>query len=237
MILKKALVIQSGGMDSALCLAEAIRKFGRSEVLSVTFSYQQRHSIEIERAAKICSDWGVDQIVLELGFLNQITENALLDKRMKISQADGSPPNTLVVGRNGLMARIGAIHAHSLGAKEIYMGVIGVEGAHSGYRDCSRTYMDKMEEILRIDLDQPEFKIVTPLVAMTKEETMEFGQSLGVLNYLLETTVTCYEGKEKEGCQGCPACKLRNQGILRFFNKNPSLPKPSYFGRIIPVSD
>lgn len=226
MIKKKTVVIHSGGMDSSLCLALACKEYGNSNVLSLSFSYSQRHSIELEKAAKICNDWNVDHIVLNIECLNQITENALTRSSLKIQHNQNTPPNTLVLGRNGLMARLGAIHAHSLGASSIYMGVIEVEAANSGYRDCSRKYMDLMEEILRIDLDNPNFRIVTPIMYMTKKETMELAFELGVLEYLLLETITCYEGISKMGCRICPACKLRNDGIAQFKESYPDVVLP-----------
>lgn len=216
---KKALVIHSGGMDSSLCLALAKQEHGASNILSVSFQYDQRHQNELTKAAFICKTWGVDHVVIPLNCLKQITTNALMDASIPIEAAEGSPPNTLVVGRNGLMARLGAIHAHSLGAHKIYMGIIGVEGNYSGYRDCSRSYMDLVEKTLRLDLDDPLFEIVTPLVEMTKAETMELGERLGVLDFLLEHTVTCYEGVCGEGCRHCPACKLRAQGLEEYRTK------------------
>lgn len=207
-------------MDSSLCLALAIREFGVENVLSVSFSYQQRHTPELQQAAKICSDWKVDHVVLSIDCLQAITTNALMDSSIPIVHSRESPPNTLVVGRNGLMARLGAIHAEHLGAHVIYMGVIEVESANSGYRDCSRHYMDLMQEILRIDLDDPRFELRTPLVAMTKEETMDLADSLGLLSYLWEETITCYEGLRRSGCGRCPACQLRNAGMAAWKLKN-----------------
>jgi len=213
MLKKKALVIHSGGMDSSICLALAVEEFGAAHILSVSFSYYQRHSIELEAAKTICSDWNVDHVVIDLACLQQLTENALINPEKAIEHPKGEPPNTLVTGRNGLMARLGAIHAESLGADRIYMGVIEVEEANSGYRDCSRRYMDMMEKILQIDLANPHFTICTPLVYMTKKETMKCADQLGILDYLLEETVSCYEGKKGRGCSRCPACLLRNEGI------------------------
>lgn len=214
---KKAIVIHSGGMDSSICLALAIEEFGKENVLSVSFRYDQRHVAELRQAAKICHDWGVDHVDLSIDCLKEITTNALLDSDIVIERPETGPPNTLVVGRNGLMARLGAIHAHHLGAHCLHMGVIEVEEANSGYRDCSRSYMDKMQEILRIDLDDPTFEIRTPLVKMTKKQTMEVADRLGLLSYLLQETISCYEGLSGKGCGRCPACKLRNEGIRQHF--------------------
>ncbi len=220
---KKAIVVHSGGMDSSLCLALAVQEFGHHNVLSVSFTYNQRHSIELNRASEISKFFQVDHVEIDLNCLSQITESALIGHHQKIEHKAGEAPNTLVIGRNGLMARLAAIHAHSLGAHFIYMGVMELEAANSGYRDCSRAYMDIVQTALRMDFADPGFEIRTPLVYMNKKETMELGYKLGVLEYLLETTMTCYEGIEKEGCLKCPACKLRNNGLKIFSLEHPEL--------------
>lgn len=219
---KKAVVVHSGGMDSSLCLALAIKEFGAENVLSLSFTYNQRHSIELDRATKISNHFGVDHVELDLSCLSEITQSALIGHDQKIEHKAGEAPNTIVVGRNGLMARLAGIHANSLGAKAIYLGVMELEAANSGYRDCSRKYMDVIQEALRMDFADDTFEIRTPLVLMNKKETMELGYKLGVLEYLLEETITCYEGIEKEGCMKCPACKLRNEGIKIFSLEHPS---------------
>lgn len=219
---KKTIVIHSGGMDSSICLALALQEFGKDSVLSLSFNYGQRHSPEIIQAAKICHDWNIDHTIVNLkGCLQAITCDALTNLLLPIQEKKNEPPNTLVVGRNGLMARLGAIHADYLGANSIYMGIIGVEGNYSGYRDCSRKYVDLKQEILRIDLNNPNFEIRTPVIHMTKKETLELAYSLGILNYLLENTITCYEGIPKEGCKKCPSCKLRKMGIDEFKLSHP----------------
>jgi 7-cyano-7-deazaguanine synthase len=222
---KKAVVVHSGGMDSSICLALAIREFGCEDVLSLSFRYGQRHTNELKQAAKICQDFKVDHLVIPLDCLQEITESALTNHTIPISHSQGCPPNTLVVGRNGLMARLAAIHATHLGARVIYMGVIEVEGANSGYRDCSRSYMDLKQDILRLDLDDQSFEIRTPLVKMTKLQTLQKAQELGVLEYLLSETITCYEGIPKWGCRVCPACILRNEGLLQFYSINSNFSK------------
>ncbi len=214
--MKKTIVVHSGGMDSSLCLAIAIREYEKEEVLSLSFDFDQRHSAELTQAQKICQDWGVEHVVLSISCLKQITSNALLDHSIAITHTEGAPPNTLFVGRNGLMARIAAIHAESLGAHSIYLGVMELEEANSGYRDCSRHYMDLMQQILRIDLGQADFEIRTPLIKMTKLQTMQLADKMNLLDYLWENTITCYEGMPRFGCGKCPACKLRNHGYTQY---------------------
>lgn len=223
---KKALVIHSGGMDSSICLALASQEFGKENVLSVSFSYHQRHTSELTQAAQICHDWGVDHIVLSIPCLQAITRNALIDACIPIEHLPNQIPNTLVIGRNGLMAHLGGIHAQHLGAHCLYMGVLELEGTNSGYRDCSRHYMDLQQKILRIDLDDPIFEIRTPLIRLTKKQTLEKAHELGILSYLLQQTMTCYEGIREMGCQKCPACVLRHQGILEFLKDYPNFQMP-----------
>lgn len=218
---KKAIVVHSGGMDSSLCLALAVKEFGAENVLSLSFTYGQRHSVELKRATEISEYFKVDHAELDLSCLSKITESALIGNHQEIEHHSGQAPNTLVVGRNGLMARLAGIHAHSLGAHCLFMGVMELEAANSGYRDCSRFYMDIIESALRLDFADPTFEIKTPLVFMNKKESMELGYRLGVLEFFLEKTITCYEGIEKEGCLKCPACKLRNNGLKIFSLEHP----------------
>lgn len=219
---KHTIVVHSGGMDSSLCLAMAVKEFGSEHVLSLSFDYGQRHQNEISRAKRIATHFKVDHAVLEIKCLNEITENSLT-RDVPIEHKSGEPPNSLVVGRNGLMARLAGIHADQLGASCIYLGVMELEGANSGYRDCSRSYMDLIQSALRLDFANDKFEIRTPLAKMTKLETMELGFRLGVLPYLLENTVTCYQGVEYQGCRVCPACKLRNDGVKAFVALHPEI--------------
>jgi 7-cyano-7-deazaguanine synthase len=233
---KQAIVVHSGGMDSSICLALAIKEFSSSQVLSLSFSYGQRHTPELTQAAKIARDWGVDHISLNIDCLREITSNALMDPQMTITRETDAPPNTLVVGRNGLMAHLAGIHADCLGASCIYMGIMELEMANSGYRDCSRNYMDLQQEILRMDLNQPDFEIRTPLVQLTKKETMDLAFDLGILSYLLEETITCYQGIRFRGCGRCPACHLRNEGIGEFLKSNPSFVLPYSITETVKIS-
>lgn len=225
-LIKKAVVLHSGGMDSSLCLALAIQEFGRDQVLSLSIKYGQRHSTELKQALRISHDWGVDHVELPLDCLKEITHNALIDHQQPIIHQPGQAPNTLVAGRNGLMTYLAAIHAHHLGARCIYLGVIEVEQANSGYRDCSRDYMNLVQTLLRRDFDDQNFEIRTPLVNMTKKETLVLGYQLGILEYLLQETISCYEGMPYEGCQTCPACHLRNDGIREFLIEYPDFLMP-----------
>ncbi len=217
---KQAVIVHSGGMDSTLCLALAMQEYSHEDILSLSFRYGQRHSNELAAAEKICRLWNIDHAVVDLSTFSTLSRNALTDTSMPIDFGhEAAAPTTLVVGRNGLMARLAAIHAHSLGAQCIYLGVMEIEAKEIGYRDCSEEYIKLKERILQIDLGDPLFRIKTPLIHMTKEETANLAHQLGILDFLLEHTISCYEGLPGEGCRKCPACYLKNRGLETFKQK------------------
>jgi 7-cyano-7-deazaguanine synthase len=198
-------------MDSSICLALAISEFGARNVLSVGFDYGQRHASELAAAQRICTAWQVDRTVLDLACLGQVKTNALVNAAVSIQD-----DNTLVVGRNGLMAHVATVHAAALGAQCLMLGVIECDAATTGYRDCSRPYWNTYEQLARLDLNQPTFSVRTPLVHMTKKETMALADSLGILAYLLQETISCYEGLPGPGCTRCHSCRLRAQGLAEY---------------------
>lgn len=219
---KHAVVVLSGGMDSAICLSLAVKNFGANNVTAITFNYGQRHILEKEAAIKISRYFEVEHLCIDLSFFSELTTNALLDHNIPLTNNQNNTPNTLVVGRNGLFVRLGAIHAHFRGASHLFIGVLGLEASNSGYRDCSREYFDLMEKVLRIDLGTDNFWIHTPLVDMTKRETLNLAYSLNSLKFILENSITCYNGVKDFGCGICAACELRNNGIQQFLQDNPN---------------
>lgn len=211
---KKAVVLHSGGMDSSICLALMIKEFGADAVLSLGFDYGQRHSQELAAAQRICAEWKVDRKVFNFAEIRLGFSNALVDASLPLQDT-----NTLVAGRNGLMAYVAALHAASIGAQRLVLGVIEVDAKVTGYRDCSRAYWDLHEKLLQWDLGDSDFVIATPLVAMSKRDTMAVADSLGVLPFLLQETVTCYDGQKAPGCMQCHACRLRAQGLAEYCNQ------------------
>lgn len=223
---KKAVVVHSGGMDSSICLALAIQEHGRNNLLSLSFDYGQRQKLEIERAASICQDWQVQHKVVRFDCLKDLTKNALIDKDQDLDDFPDKVSGSCVVGRNGLFARLAAIQAQSIAAECLYMGVLELDCTNSGIADCSRKYIKLLEKIFRIDLLSPNFSIRTPLIHMTKKETMQIAYDLGILSYLLRQTITCYHGIPELGCKTCPACKLRNEGLKEFEESCPNFMPP-----------
>ena len=211
----KAVVVLSGGQDSALCLALAVRKYGPREVAAITFAYGQRHSVETKFARRLARHFGVAaHKVVKLDFYKDITASALLAKRGRIERQKGAAcPNTVVEGRNAFFLMAAAVWAKSLGATDVYTGVSQAD--YSGYPDCRAVFIRAQQKAIRLALDFP-IRIVTPFMRKTKAEEWALAAKLGVFDLIANETVTCYNGIPGKGCGRCPACKLRNRGLKEY---------------------
>ena len=221
----RAVVVLSGGQDSALCLALAVKKYGSREVAAITFAYGQRHSVETRFARRLARHFGVAaHKVVKLGFYRDITTNALLDPTMKIRRAkrplltstsslDLIPPNTVVEGRNAFFLMAAAVWAKALGATDVYTGVSQAD--YSGYPDCRAVFIRAQQKAIRLALDFP-IRIVTPFMRKTKADEWALAARLGIFDLVANGTVTCYNGIPGTGCGKCPACKLRNRGLKEY---------------------
>ena len=209
---ERVLVVFSGGQDSTTCLAQAIRERGSENVSCITFHYGQRHGVEVEAAKKIAAHFNVaEHKIVGLDSYGQITSNALLNPEMPITQTAGAAcPNTVVDGRNMMFLLVAAIYAKSQGIRDIMVGVC--EADFSGYPDCRDVFVKSCNVTLNLAMDYA-FQIHTPLMFLTKEETWALADQLGVLEYVAENTVTCYNGVVGAGCGECPACVLRRRGL------------------------
>ncbi|WP_255770798.1 7-cyano-7-deazaguanine synthase QueC [Oceanobacillus alkalisoli] len=204
--MEKAMVVFSGGQDSTTCLLWALEEFDQVE--TVTFLYGQRHESEVECARNIAKDLGVNQKIIQMDLLNQLTENALTRKEMEIEE--GTIPNTYVEGRNHIFLSFAAVYAKSMGIKNIITGVSETES--SGYPDCRNDFIKSLNTTLNLAMDFP-FNVITPLMWKDKSEVWEMADRMDRLAYIRENTLTCYNGIIGDGCRNCPACKLRNDGL------------------------
>lgn len=211
----KAVVVLSGGQDSATCLALAVKKYGADEVAAITFGYGQRHAIETKYARRLAKRFGIAaHKVVTFGFYRDLTTNALLDPTMKISRARGaSCPTTVVEGRNAFFLLAAAVWAKTLGATVLYTGVS--EADYSGYPDCRAAFIRAQEKAIRLALDYP-IRIETPFIHKTKAEEWALADRLGILDFVKNETVTCYNGIPGVGCGKCPACRLRARGLKEY---------------------
>ena len=221
----KAVVVLSGGQDSATCLALAVKKYGVREVAAITFAYGQRHAVEVKYARRLARHFGVAaHKVVKFDFYKDITTNALFDPTMKIRRGKSPlststsslrlpPPNTVVEGRNAFFLMAAAVWAKTLGAKALYTGVSQAD--FSGYPDCRAVFIRAQEKAIRLALDFP-VRIVTPFMEMTKADEWALAAKLGIFDLIANGTVTCYNGIPGKGCGKCPACKLRNRGLREY---------------------
>ncbi|MCR5753093.1 MAG: 7-cyano-7-deazaguanine synthase QueC [Kiritimatiellae bacterium] len=216
----KAVVVLSGGQDSATCLALAVRRYGAGEVAAVTFEYGQRHALETRFARRLVRripaivegrpDAHVQHKVVKLGFYGSLTTNALMDPSVKIGRKPGAKcPNTVVEGRNAVFLTLAAVWAKTLGATELYTGVS--EADYSGYPDCRGVFIKAQQKAIRLALDYP-IRIVTPFAHRSKAYEWALAAKLGILDVVRKETVTCYNGIPGDGCGECPACRLRARG-------------------------
>lgn len=210
----KAIVVFSGGQDSTTCLFYAKKHF--KDVILVTFNYGQRHDAEIEVAKKIAQEQNVEHHILDMSLLSQLTPNALTQHDLKIEDTEDGIPNTFVPARNLLFLSFAGALAYQIKAKHIITGVC--ETDFSGYPDCRDSFIKSMNVTLNLSMDR-DFVIHTPLMWLDKAQTWELADNLGVLNYICENTLTCYNGIIGDGCGECPACQLRSRGLDQYLAK------------------
>lgn len=200
-----ALVLFSGGQDSTTCLYWAKNRF--DHVVALSFDYGQRHAIELESARKICDLAKVEQSVIQTAAFSQIGGNALVAK-MDIEDQDNGLPNTFVPGRNLYFLTVAAALAYKLGISNLVTGVCQTD--FSGYPDCREDTIKAMQTALNLGMEA-KFQIHTPLMHLTKAQTVILAKDEGALE-ALALSHTCYEGQFPP-CEECPACKLRAKGF------------------------
>lgn len=215
---KKALVVLSGGQDSTTCLFWAIEKFGKENVSAIGFDYGQRHKAELVCAKEICADENIEYAVVPTPIINELTENSLTRADIAVDEEkpDGTPPNTFVEGRNLLFLSYAAIFAKTHGISEIVTGVC--ETDFSGYPDCRDVFVKSLNVTLNLAMDY-NFVIHTPLMWLTKADTWEMADKLGVMEIIENKTLTCYNGIKGSGCGNCPACFLRKRGYDEYIKR------------------
>lgn len=207
----RALVILSGGQDSTTCLYWALERFGRQAVASVTFDYGQRHRIEIECAANVARLAGIPNAVLPIDTFAALGGNALIDPHVAVPPAAAAQrelPATFVPGRNLIFLTFAAAYAWPRGIRHLVTGTAQTD--YSGYPDCRRETIDALEKALALGLDR-RMTIHTPLMHLSKKETVELADRLGALQ-AMALTHTCYNG-QRPPCGACAACLLRAKGF------------------------
>lgn len=228
---EQALVLFSGGQDSATCLAWALETFASVE--TVGFDYSQRHRAELEcretfrqGVVSIRPEWaarlGPDHM-LDLSVLGQVSDTALTRDAEIALRADGLP-NTFVPGRNLLFFTLAAALASRRELRHLVGGMC--ETDYSGYPDCRDDTLKSLQVTLNLGMGT-RFLLHTPLMWLNKAETWAMAARLGgdpLVQLVRTSTHTCYVGVRDElhdwgyGCRACPACELRVKGWEVFEN-------------------
>ncbi len=220
-----ALVLFSGGQDSATCLAWALTRFSRVETIG--FSYGQRHAIELDSRARLIDgmialrpEWKAklgEHHTLDIPTLGHISETALT-RDTAIEMNDDGLPNTFVPGRNLVFLTFAAALAYRRGITHIVGGMC--ETDYSGYPDCRDDTIKALNVALNLGMARP-FELHTPLMWLDKAETWALAEKLGgkgLVDLIVEHSHTCYLGERGArhdwgyGCGECPACSLRAKG-------------------------
>ncbi len=230
----KALVLFSGGQDSATCLAWALARFEHVETIG--FDYGQRHRIELDVRPVFVDalrsgfpEWalrlGEDRVV-DAGIIGALSDTALTRETQIAMQANGLP-NTFVPGRNILFLTLAAAVAYRRGIKHIVTGVC--ETDYSGYPDCRDDTIKALQVALNLGMAH-RFVLHTPLMWVDKAATWRLAEELGgeaLVTLINRETHSCYRGDRSVshdwgyGCGNCPACELRAQGWARYAGGRP----------------
>jgi len=209
----RAVVLLSGGLDSATVLAIARHEGRQCHALSV--DYGQRHRVELQAAARVAQSLGaVEHRSLRID-LGGIGGSALTDESIAVPESpQPGIPVTYVPARNTVMLSFALGWAEVLGASRIYIGVNAVD--YSGYPDCRPAFIAAFERVANLATKAAveglmKFRVETPLMDLTKGQIIQRGLELGV-DYGL--TVSCYQADEQgRACGRCDACRLRRDGF------------------------
>ena len=209
----RALVLLSGGLDSATCLA--IARDAGFETYALSVEYGQRHAAELAAARRVAAALGAVAHRVAHVDLGQFGGSALTDPALAVPTdgLDGGIPITYVPARNTIMLSIAMAWAEVLGAEHIYVGVNAVD--YSGYPDCRPAFIDAFEKMANLatkaGVEGHRLSIHAPLIDLSKADIIRRGTALGV-DYGL--TVSCYQANDDgQACGLCDACRLRKAGF------------------------
>jgi 7-cyano-7-deazaguanine synthase len=211
---RRAVILLSGGLDSATCLAIAREQGYQCHALS--FDYGQRHRSELDAAARVAGQLGAAAFKIIKMDMAGIGGSALTDIQLAVPEdgADTGPiPITYVPARNTVFLSFALAWAEVLQAEAIFIGVNALD--YSGYPDCRPAFIEAFQSMAnlatRAGIEGRRLQVETPLIAMSKAEIIKMGTALGV-DYSL--TISCYQADaEGRACGRCDSCRLRHKGF------------------------
>lgn len=224
---RKAIVLLSGGLDSATVLAIA-RKDGY-EIYAISFRYGQRHEIELARASELAAKMAVAaHVIVDINLAqfggSALTTDIAVPKHDSVQQIGTDIPVTYVPARNTVFLSLALAYAESIGAADIFIGVNALD--YSGYPDCRPAFVEAFETMANLatkasTTGELSIRIHTPLIDLTKAQIIARGLQLGV-DY--SRTISCYDPSEEgHPCQHCDACLLRTRGFEQNGLSDPTL--------------
>lgn len=210
---KKAVVLLSGGLDSATSAAIAIQE--GYEAIALSFNYGQRHEKELKAAKKIAESLGIKEHYFMDIDLAQWGGSSLTDTTIKLPQEGiniNIIPSTYVPGRNTVFLAIALSLAEAKQAEAIYLGINAVD--YSGYPDCRPEYLAAYQQLAnlssKVGIEGKAPQLIAPLVNDSKVEIVKRAVSLGVP---IKETWSCYQGNE-EPCGVCDSCRIRDKALI-----------------------
>ena len=219
----RAVILLSGGLDSATALAIA-RQSGH-ECYCLSLEYGQRHHTELEAAKRVASNLGAKEHRILTLDLAAFGGSALTDSRIAVpvEGVQSGIPVTYVPARNTIMLSLALAWAEVLGSRDIYVGVNAVD--YSGYPDCRPEYIAAFQSMANLatkaGVEGEHLTIHAPLIDLTKAEIIRRGHALGV-DYGL--TISCYQADEAgRACGVCDSCRLRREGFAAAGVPDPTL--------------
>lgn len=219
--MKRAVVLLSGGLDSTTCLAYA-KSLG-FEVYALSFEYGQRHCIELKNAEKIAQAFEVKHRILSLP-ISAFGHSSLTDFSISVPSPGENTgiPSTYVPARNTIFLSMALGLAEVIEAEDIFIGISSVD--YSGYPDCRPEYIEAFQKMAnlatRIGVEGRGVSIHTPLLNLSKAQTIQLGHKLGV-DYSL--TVSCYQADSGgKACGRCESCDFRKKGFAQAGVSDPT---------------
>jgi 7-cyano-7-deazaguanine synthase len=221
--MKKAIVLLSGGLDSATVLA--IAKSEGYECYCLSFDYHQRHIAELEAARRVAKALGAKEHRVVQFDLANFGGSALTDESIAVPEAPSEGiPVTYVPARNTIMLSLSLAWAEVLGAQDIFIGVNALD--YSGYPDCRKEYVESFERMANLatkaGVEGRRLRVHAPLIDLNKAQIIQRGHALGV-DYGM--TVSCYQAdSEGNACGVCDSCRFREAGF-----KAAGIPDPTHY--------
>ncbi len=222
--MKRAVVLLSGGLDSATTLA--IARAEEFAVYALSFRYGQRHAQELAAAARVAQSLGAEEhriaeIDLRLFGGSALTDDLAVPKNRAPGEMESGIPITYVPARNTIFLSYALAWAEVLGATNIFIGVNAID--YSGYPDCRPEFIEAFEALANLatkaGVEGARFRVYTPLISLTKAEIIRRGTGLGV-DYAL--THSCYDPTPAGlACGACDSCQLRRKGFREAGLKDP----------------